>query len=122
VESDIARTREAIDTPPACGYFAVVRCARPIWHAILDPSKLGSFSSAGRRPASRGVVAPVATSGEGMRRAWLFECFFRGKIALNAIERCYSFSLRQLQSCVAIDDDAVVSNHDWIAEGEVATF
>lgn len=61
---------------PACGYFAVVRCARPIWHAILDPSKLGSFSSAGRpRPALRGVVAPVATSGEGMRRAFRFLAF-----------------------------------------------
>ena len=51
----------------------------------------------------------------------LFERFFRGEITLNAIERWYPFSLRQLQSCVAIDNDAVAYDYDWIAKREVAT-
>ena len=52
----------------------------------------------------------------------LFERFFEGEIDLSAIERWYPLSLRQLPSCIAIDNDAVACDYDWVAESNVSPF
>ncbi len=46
----------------------------------------------------------------------LFERFFRGEIAFNALERWYPLSLRQFQSCIAVDNNAAVCDYDGIAD------